>query len=142
EIGPRNIKAPARALARGLRGGAAAGGPEGGLLAAALLGVDRFLEVLARLEADGLAGLDGDRLAGGGVAPLAGTALGDGEAAEARGLDRLTGLQRVRDRADDRFESCSGLPPGHPLDRIHNTIHEISLTSHRSPPLSRFFERK
>src|SRR3954454_19999092 len=111
----------------GLCGGSGARPRGRELLAAALLGVDGFLEVLASLEADRLAGLDRDRLAGGGVASLGGAGLGDPEASQAGDLDRLARLQRSGDRADDGFERRRGLAPGEALHGIHNAIHQINL---------------
>jgi NADH-quinone oxidoreductase subunit A len=59
------------------------------------VGSDGFLEFLGRAEGDLLAGLDVDRLAGGGVAAHAGGALAHLEDAEADDADALALLQAL-----------------------------------------------
>src|SRR5882672_12394997 len=62
--------------------------------------LDGFLEFLGRAEGNLLAGLDLDRLAGGGVAAHAGGALANLEDAEADDADALALLQVLGDHGD------------------------------------------
>src|SRR5882762_6748350 len=70
---------------------------------------DGFLEFLGRAEGDLLAGLDVDRLAGGGVAAHAGGALADLEDAEADDADALALLQVLGDAAYHVVQDLLGL---------------------------------
>src|ERR1700686_5164862 len=115
--------------------------PDSGALLAGPL-VDRFLQLLAGLETHALAGLDGDRLAGGGVATLARRPLGEGEAAKAWDLGALAHLDRLGDGREHRLESLGGLPPGEPFHGVHNAIDQVSFTSHLSSSLDCFFAAK
>src|SRR6202035_1952474 len=94
--------------------------------------VDRFLELLASLEADALAGLDVDRLSRRRVPALARAALGHREAAEAGHLRGLARLERLGDRREDRVEGFGGLSARQPVHGVRKTIDEVSLTSHLS----------
>src|SRR5260370_5857903 len=114
--------------------------PNGALLAAPL--VDRFLQLLGGLETNALAGFEGDRLAGGGVAALARRPLGEGEAAKAWNLGALARLDGLGDGGEHRFERLGGLPPGEPLHGVHNAIDQVSFTSHLSSSLDSFFATK
>src|SRR4051812_13203796 len=62
-----------------------------------IAGSDGFLQLLGRAEGDLLAGLDVDRLAGGGIAPHAGGALANLENAETHDADSLALLQVLGD---------------------------------------------
>src|SRR5688572_5537998 len=103
------------------------------LLGLATAGVQRVLDLAAALEADVLARLDLDRLAGRRVAAGARGALADGEAAEARDLHPLALAQRARDRVDRRLEGVGRLAPGQPR-AVHNIVDDVSLACHPSPP--------
>src|SRR3954465_10515495 len=103
--------------------------PDGEPLLPTLL-VDRLLELFAGLEANALARLDVDRLAGGRVPALARRPLGNVEAAEARDLGGLAGLQGQGDGVEHRLESGRGLSLGETVHSVHNAIDEVSLASH------------
>ena len=65
-------------------------------------GLDGLLEVRARLEAHGLAGLDLNRLAGARVHCLAGLGLAHGEGAEGGQREPALALELTHDRLDQR----------------------------------------
>ena len=70
------------------------------------------MEFLAGLEADGLAGGDGDLGAGAGVAAYAGFAGLDGEDAEAAELDTVAGAEGVLHGFEDGVNGGLGLGAG------------------------------
>src|SRR5215212_2715996 len=76
--------------------------------------LDRLLEGVARAEGGNLLGRDLHLLPGLGVSVLPGLALLDGELPEARDLDLLAGLERLRYHLLEGLEVLLCLALGHP----------------------------
>ena len=84
------------------------------------------MQLFTGLEADGLAGGDGDFCSGAGITSDAGFSRLDGEDAEAAKLDAITGNERLLHAVEDGVNGCLCFGSGQ-SGTFYNPLYQILL---------------